>query len=207
MSKHMLSTLNSKGRAFVSRAWRWVAMMTLSLGAVALTVQRADAQTSSEDYKLHAGDKIQVSVWKEVDLQRPAIIRPDGKFSFPLAGEVQAAGRTPDDIRIDIENRLKKYIPEPVVTVTVEDTGGNRIFVIGQVNKPGEFVMNPQVNVLQALSLAAGTTPFAKLDSIIVIRGTGGSQTSLPFRYSQVSEGKALGQNILLQSGDVVVVP
>ena len=91
--------------------------------------------------------------------------------------------------------------------MTVEETAGNRIFVIGQVNKPGMFVMNPQVSVLQALSLAAGATPFAKLDSIIVIRGAGASQTSLPFRYSQVTEGKSLGQNILLESGDVVVVP
>ena len=87
-------------------------------------------------------------------MQRLAIIRPDGKFSFPLTGEVQAAGRTPDQVRVDIEGRLKKYIPEPVVTVTVEETGGNRVFVIGQVNKPGVFVMNPQLSVLQALSLA-----------------------------------------------------
>jgi polysaccharide export outer membrane protein len=124
-----------------------------------------------------------------------------------LTGEVKAAGRTADEIRADIENRLKKYIPEPVVTVTVEDVGGNRMYVIGQVNKPGMFIMNPQVNVLQALSLAGGTTPFAKLDGIIVIRGSGTAQTSLPFRYSQVTEGKSLGQNVMLESGDVVVVP
>ena len=185
--------------------FRAFAIMLFGVGALA--AGRTEAQAVEADYKLHAGDKIQVSVWKELDLQRLVVIRPDGKFSFALTGEVQAAGRTPDAIRVDIENRLKKYIPEPVVTVTVEETAGNRIFVIGQVNKPGMFVMNPQVNVLQALSLAAGTTPFAKLDSIIVIRGTGGSQTSLPFRYGQVTEGKALGQNILLESGDVVVVP
>jgi len=184
---------------------RTFAVMLLGLGA--LVAGRAEAQAVHGDYKLHAGDKLQVSVWKEVDLQGPVIIRPDGKFSFPLAGEMQAAGRTPDDVRVDIENRLKKYIPEPVVTVTVQETTGNLIFVVGQVNKPGMFVMNPQLNVLQALSLASGATPFAKLDSIIVVRGTGSSQTSLPFRYSQVTEGKALGQNILLESGDVVVVP
>jgi polysaccharide export outer membrane protein len=91
--------------------------------------------------------------------------------------------------------------------VTVEEVAGNRIYVIGQVKNPGAFVMNPRLNVLQALSLAEGATPFAKLDDIIVIRGTGASQTTLPFRYSQVTEGKSLGQNILLESGDVVVVP
>ena len=186
-------------------ALRWLGITALLIGAA--LGQRAFAQGAETSYKLHAGDKIQVSVWKEVDLQRPVTIRPDGKISFPLTGEVQAAGRTADDVRVDIENRLTKYIPEPVVTVTVEETAGNRVFVIGQVNKPGVFVMNPVVNVLQALSIAGGTTPFAKLDSIIVIRGAGGTQRSLPFRYSKVSEGKDLADNIYLEAGDVIVVP
>ena len=167
----------------------------------------ASAQGAPTDYKLHAGDKIQVAVWKELELQRVIIVRPDGRFSFPLAGEVQAAGRSADDIRVEIEGRLQKYIPEPVVTVSVEEVAGNRAFVVGQVNRPGMFVMNPQFNVLQALALAGGATPFAKLDGIIILRGSGASQTALPFRYSQVTEGKSLGQNIMLESGDVVVVP
>lgn len=186
---------------------RLIVCLAIVLAGVTLQSPPVGAQGAPGDYKLHAGDKLQVSVWKELDLQRTLIIRPDGKFSFPLTGEVQAAGRTPDDIRADVEGRLKKYIPEPVVTVTVEDVAGNRIYVIGQVKKPGAFVMNPRLNVLQALSLAEGATPFAKLDDIMVIRGTGASQTTLPFRYSQVTEGKSLGQNILLESGDVVVVP
>jgi polysaccharide export outer membrane protein len=159
------------------------------------------------DYRLHAGDSLTVSVWKELDLQRKVMIRPDGRFSFPLAGEVQAAGRTPDEVRLDIEGKLKKYIPEAVVTVITEDFSGNRVYVIGQVNKPGMFIMNPHLTVLQALSLAGGGTPFAKLDDISVLRGTGAAQKSLPFRYNQVVEGKSLQQNIALESGDVVVVP
>lgn len=206
MLSHVLTAATSKGyRIMIRPLFLTFTLMLLGLGA--LTAGRAEAQAAAGDYKLHAGDKIQVSVWKEVDLQRPVIIRPDGKFSFPLTGEVQASGRSADQVRADIEARLKKYIPEPVVTVTVEETAGNRIFVIGQVNKPGMFVMNPQLSVLQALSLAAGGTPFAKLDDIIVIRGTGTAQTTLPFRYSQVTEGKSLAQNIMLESGDVVVVP
>jgi polysaccharide export outer membrane protein len=204
MSQQMVTAANSKNHLLLAALF-WLCSAGLLI--VALSGERAFGQGAEASYKLHAGDKIQVSVWKEVDLQRPVIIRPDGKFSFPLTGEVTASGRTADEVRIDIENRLKKYIPEPVVTVTVEETAGNRIFVIGQVNKPGVFVMNPQVNVLQALSLAAGTTPFAKLDGIIVIRGSGAAQTTLPFKYSQVTEGKALGQNIMLEAGDVVVVP
>jgi len=186
---------------------RFLAPMLLLLAGAALHSPGAWGQAAVGDYKLHAGDKVQVSVWKEEEMQRLAIIRPDGKFSFPLAGEVQAAGRTADQIRMEIEGRLQKYIPEPVVTVTVEEVGGNRIYVIGQVKKPGMFVMNPQLTVLQALSLAEGATPFAKLDDIMVIRRTGATQTTLPFRYSQVTEGKSLGQNILLESGDVIVVP
>lgn len=165
------------------------------------------AQDNAADYKLHAGDSIMVSVWKELELQRKVIIRPDGRFSFPLAGEVQAAGRSADQVRVDIENQLKKYIPEAVVAVMVEDVSGNRVYVIGQVNKPGMYVMNPQLTVIQALSLAGGSTPFAKLDNISVIRGTGTSQKTLPFRYDQVVEGKSLQQNISLESGDVVLVP
>jgi len=165
------------------------------------------AQTVSGDYKLHAGDSITVSVWKELELQRKVIIRPDGRFSFPLAGEVQAAGRSADEVRVDIENQLKKYIPEAVVAVMVEDVSGNRVYVIGQVNKPGMYVMNPQLTVIQALSLAGGSTPFAKLDNISVIRGTGTAQKTMPFRYDQVVEGKSLQQNISLESGDVVLVP
>jgi polysaccharide biosynthesis/export protein len=167
----------------------------------------AQEKGAGADYRLHAGDSITVSVWKELDLQRRIMIRPDGRFSFPLAGEVQAAGRTPDEVRQEIESQLKKLIPEAVVTVIVEDFAGNRVYVIGQVTKPGMFVMNPSLTVLQALSLAGGSTPFAKLDGISIIRGSGASQKTLPFRYSQVVEGKQLQQNITLESGDVVVVP
>lgn len=182
-------------------------MLPLLLGVALITTPHAEAQTVDADYTIHAGDQLEVSVWKEVDLQRTVLIRPDGRFSFPLTGEVQAAGRSPVEVRAYIEDRLKAFIPEPVVTVTVTGVNGNGIYVIGQVNKPGAFVMNPRLNVLQALSVAGGMTPFAKLDDIIVIRSAGGTQRSLPFHYNQVSEGKNLAQNIALEAGDVVVIP
>jgi len=191
-------------------AWFGTVALALSLAPAAAVTQEQQKQPpvdKSAEYRLHAGDSITISVWKELDLQRKVMIRPDGRFSFPLTGEVQAAGRTPDEVRIEIENSLKKFIPEAVVTVIVEEFNGNRVYVIGQVTKPGMYVMNPSLNVLQALSLAGGSTPFAKLDSISVIRGSGPSQKTMPFRYSQVVEGKALQQNVTLESGDVVVVP
>ena len=206
MLHHVLTMASSVGCAIMRRALTGGTVL-LVLGFCLLAGQRADAQAVETDYRMHAGDQLEVSVWKETDLQRQVLIRPDGKFSFPLTGEVQAAGRSPAEIRADIENRLKVYIPEPVVTVTVTGVAGNGFYVIGQVNKPGAFVMNPRLNVLQALSVAGGTTPFAKLDNIIVIRGTGGAQRSLPFHYNEVSDGKNLAQNITLEAGDVVVVP
>jgi Periplasmic protein involved in polysaccharide export len=147
-------------------------------------------------------------VWKETELTRPAlVISPDGRISFPLVGDVMAGGRTVTEVRGEIENRLKKYIPEPVVTVLVAGVEGNVSYVIGQVNKPGAIVMNPAINVMQALSIAGGATPFAKLDSIIVIRRGAGGQKILNFRYGQVADGKNLEQNVQLEAGDVVVVP
>lgn len=207
MSRYMVTTFYSKCRAVAWRSLRQAALFSFLLCGAGLVSFRADAQAVEADYKMHAGDQLEVSVWKEVDLQRTVLIRPDGRFTFPLTGEVQAAGRSPDEIRKDIENRLKIYIPEPVVTVTVTGVNGNAIYVIGQVNRPGMFVMNPRLNVLQALSVAGGTTPFAKLDNIIVIRSGSGAQRSLPFRYNKVSEGKDLAENIILEAGDVVVVP
>lgn len=159
------------------------------------------------DYRLHAGDQVEATVWKEPDLTRTVTVRPDGKFTFPLVGEVVAAGKTVAEIQADINTRLLRFIPEPVVTVSVTGIEGNRIYVIGQVNKPGAFVMNPSISVLQALSLAGGTTPYAALNDIIIVRNNDGRQVSVPFRYSDVSKGRNLDQNVRLESGDVVIVP
>lgn len=160
------------------------------------------------DYTLNAGDTLDISVWKEEDIsKKDVIVRPDGKFSFPLAGQVLARGRTVAEIEAEITTRLKRYIAEPVVSVSVKTLDGCRIYVIGQVSKAGSFVMNPRVNVLQALSLAGGMTPFAAVNDIIVLRGSGGTQNALPFHYSEVVKGRNLSQNVLLEAGDVVVVP
>jgi polysaccharide export outer membrane protein len=177
--------------------------ITITLPAWA---QETPAATYS-DYEINAGDKLEISVWKEEDLQREVLVRPDGAFSFPLAGELNAKGRTVADIRNELESRLSLYIPELVVTVTITSVNGNRIFVIGQVKSPGSYVMNPVLDVMQALSQAGGTTPFASLNDIRILRREDGVQRAIPFDFTDVSRGRSLGQNILLQSGDVVVVP
>jgi len=168
--------------------------------------QAADVP-APENYLLHAGDVIQVSVWNEKDLQAEVLIRPDGGMTFPLAGEVQAAGHTVAELTKTLEARIRKYVPEGVVTVILKTATGNQVFVIGKVTHPGVFPLNGPLDVMQALSLAGGSTPFADLNGIRILRRTDGHQTSIPFRYRDVERGRRLPQNILLESGDTVVVP
>lgn len=166
------------------------------------------AQEAVPAYTVKPGDILAIQVWKEPELQDDAVlVRPDGMFSFPLVGQVDARAKTVEDLQQFITERLAKFIADPVVTVSVQEIRGNKVFVLGQVNKPGEFIVNPRVDVMQALSMAGGTTAFASLNNIIILRRAGDQQTALPFRYQEVVKGRDLSQNIELQSGDVVVVP
>ena len=159
-------------------------------------------------YAVQPGDSLAIQVWKEPDLQSPVVlVRPDGTFSFPLVGQIDARGKNVMELQQTLTDRLRKFISDPVVSVTVQEIKGNKVYVIGQVQKPGEFIVNPRVDVMQALSMAGGTTPFASLSNIIILRRTGTAQTALPFHYGDVAKGKDLAQNIELQSGDIVVVP
>jgi polysaccharide biosynthesis/export protein len=165
------------------------------------------AQGQDATYTVKPGDILKVSVWKEPELQGAVLIRPDGGFSFPLVGEVDGRGKSVQELQVIMSQRLSKYISDPVVSVSVNEIHGNKVYVIGQVAKPGEFIVNPRVDVMQALSMAGGTTPFASLSNIIILRRTGTTQTALRFDYTDVAKGKKLDDNIQLQSGDVVVVP
>jgi polysaccharide export outer membrane protein len=165
------------------------------------------AQTVDASYLVQPGDTLQVAVWKETDLQGEMLVRPDGALSFPLAGDIQAAGHTVEEIRKELQTRLAKYIPDPVVTVLVKKADGSRIFVVGKVNRPGDFPLVRPIDVMQALSLAGGATPFADVNGIRVLRREGDRQEIFRFRYDDVRRGKALSQNILLRPGDTVVVP
>jgi polysaccharide export outer membrane protein len=169
----------------------------------------AAAQTTAPGYPLHPGDKLIVGVYDDPKLLPQEItITPDGSITYPMVGELMVGGKTTAQVRIELEAKLKKFISEPIAIVLVTDVKGNVAYVVGQVNKPGQIVMNPSINVLQALSMAGGGNPYAKLDSIIVIRtAAGGVQRVLPFKYGQVTAGKDLQQNVVLESGDVVVVP
>jgi polysaccharide export outer membrane protein len=165
------------------------------------------AGVTAPGYRLQPGDVVTVSVWKETDLTAEVLVRPDGGFSFPLAGEVEALGKTVDEIRLVLVERLKRYIPNPVVTVALKTLGGNRIFVVGKVNRAGDYPFSNPLDVMQAIALAGGTTPYAAINDIVILRRQNGEQHALHFHYSDVARGRELAQNVLLQSGDTVVVP
>jgi polysaccharide biosynthesis/export protein len=195
--------------------YRCVAVGALSLAACGAPLYAANpppapANTGApptETYTVKPGDVLSVAVWKEPDLQGPVLVRPDGTFSFPLAGQIDARGRSVLELQQMLTDKLKKYISDPVVTVSISEVKGNKVYVLGQVNKPGEFIVNPRVDVMQALSMAGGTTAYAALGDIVILRRTESGQQSMPFHYADVARGRNLQQNIMLQAGDVVVVP
>lgn len=185
----------------VARAIGWLAMWLTT--AVAAQPEGGNVVR----YDVQPSDVLQVSVWREPELTQQVVVRPDGAFSFPLVGEVNAVGKTVEELRRELVQQLSRVIPDVVVTVAVLEIRGNKVYVIGQVNTPGEFIVNPRVDVMQALSLAGGTTAFASPSEIFVLRREGAQQRRLPFNFDAVLRGRDLEQNVLLRSGDVVVVP
>ncbi|MFI5330364.1 MAG: polysaccharide biosynthesis/export family protein [Desulfobaccales bacterium] len=165
------------------------------------------AKVTQETYQLGPEDAIEISVWKEPDLTKQLVVRPDGKISYPLVGEIQAAGMTVKQLQDEISKRLGKYVTDANVTVILVKTQYYKVFVTGKVNKPGDFVVGRPTDVMQAISIAGGLTPFASPSSIVVLRKVGGKDEVMPFNYNDVSQGRSLEQNRTLLPGDVVVVP
>jgi polysaccharide export outer membrane protein len=165
-------------------------------------------------YRINGGDTIHISVYGERDLDRDVAVEPDGGIAFPLVGNINARGLTLSELSKQIADSLRAgnmlpNVTDPEVTVSLVKSSGNSFSVIGQVKQPGTFVTDTQVDVMQALSLAGGLTPFASKSRIIVLRREGGNgvQKKIPFDYSDVEDGEHLDMNIVLQGGDVVVVP
>lgn len=152
---------------------------------------------------------MQVFVWKEPELTKDVTVRFDGKISVPLLGDVEAAGRTPQQLGVELGSALGKFLASPQVTVGVSQANSTRFYVLGKVGKPGEFPLNSRLTILQGLALAGGLNEYAKTDGIIVIRQDPlqGGQTFIPFNYKRIEEAKEIGQNILLRPGDTIVVP
>ena len=158
-------------------------------------------------YTLNPGDVLRISVWNETDLQQEVMVLPDGTISFPLVGIINVSAKTPAQVQQQIKSKLSRVIPDPEINVTVQSVNGNNIFIIGKVNKPGQMPMIRPTDIMQALSLAGGITAYANGEEIKIIRRTGNKQQVIPFDYNKLLEGEALNTNILLKSGDTIIVP
>ena len=161
----------------------------------------------SPGYKIGPGDVLRISVWKEEGMEQEILVKPGGGITFPLAGDIQASGLTTQELAAVLKSKLKRYIPNPVVTVSVLQAVSNKIYVVGKVNQPGEFKATHYMDVLQALSLAGGLTPYADSDDIKIIRRRDGKKQVFDFDYDKVISGRKLEMNILLEAGDTIAVP
>lgn len=154
-------------------------------------------------YKIRQGDVLDVSVWGDETLAKVIRVLPDGSISFPLAGHVPVAGFSPSEIEASITKKLKKYLPDPEVTVIVQSTGGNRVYILGKVNTPGAIPLQGPMTILQALSISGGFDRFADLGEIKILRG----KKVLEVHYNDLIRGQELESNYFLQADDTILVP
>ncbi|QEA12498.1 polysaccharide biosynthesis/export family protein [Comamonas flocculans] len=159
-------------------------------------------------YTLHPADKLQVSVWRDTALQREVRVLPDGSITLPLVGRVVVAGLDTDTVEKELVERLKPYMPDPIVTVSVVAAEGNVVYVVGKVAKPGVVpLIADSTTVMQALSLVGGLDRFADGNAVRVLRQDAGKHTVLDVRYNDLIKGNDLQTNVVLQAGDTILVP
>jgi polysaccharide biosynthesis/export protein len=202
------------------RALLWIGLGTMMLGAGNTPAQDAGKSTSKpaqpapqsvgaadSSYKIGPQDVLRIDVWKEAEISRAVPVRPDGKISLPLLNDVQASGLTAMELANNITEGLKKFINNPQVTVSVTEINSRRVYVTGEVSKPGAYPLLPNMTALQAVTSAGGFTQFARTKNIYILRNEGGKQTKYSFNYNDVVKGKRSDENITLQPGDTIVVP
>ena len=160
-----------------------------------------------KDYVIGPDDVLDMNVWKEQELTRSLQVRPDGKISMPLLGDVQAAGLTPGQLAQNVTDRLKKYLTAPQVTVILTQINSQRVYVMGEVTRPGAYPVLPGMTILQAISSAGGLTPFANGKKIFLMRDENHIQTKYPFSYKEVLDGRKAEENLPVKAGDTIVVP
>ena len=196
-------------KSMVFRLALYIMLAFVASSAVAETKNNVSSVPAPAlaSYLIGPGDVLNISVWKEENMQKEVLVRPDGGITFPLAGEIMAGGLTTKALSNELVNKLKKYIPHPNVTVSVLQSVSNKVYVIGKVNRPGEFIATGYMDVLQALTMAGGLTPYAESDEIKIIRRTETGTKMKLFDYDEVISGERLDMNVILQAGDTVVVP
>jgi polysaccharide export outer membrane protein len=184
-----------------------ILMLTWSLPALAQDEPQSDGENMAVDYLVGAGDLLEVVIWKNADLSGVFRVRPDGKFSMPLIGNIFAAGRTTDEINAQIQEKLQLFIDTPYVSTIVRETTSNRVYVFGEVVNPGAYSISGTLTVLQAVALAGGFTKFADRERMVLIRGSGERQQNFNLNYKKILSEPGAKYNMLLERGDTLVVP
>jgi polysaccharide export outer membrane protein len=192
--------------------YKKVSTLILLLSLTLVSTSRAQSleppkATGGSLYVIQPNDVLSVFVWKEEKLSAKVTVRPDGRISFPLIQDMQASGLNPSQLKEKVETALKEFIDVPNVTVIVEAIQSYRVYVNGKVMKPGVIMNEKPISVLQVLALAGGFQDFANTAEIVIIRGSGEDSTLYRFNYPEVVKGRNFSQNMLLRTGDVVVVP
>lgn len=161
-----------------------------------------------DEYRIGPSDVLAINVWREPEISRVVPVRPDGRISLPLIGEIEASGLTPVTLRTKIAEKLKDYLSAPEVTVIVQEMNSHKFNIVGEVLRPGSYPLTSRITVLDALAVAGGFRDFAKVKKIYVLRHEpDGSRTRIPFNYKEVIQGHKFHMNVELRSGDTVIVP
>ena len=163
--------------------------------------------SQEETYKIGSGDILEIMTWKEPDFTREVIVRVDGKFTFPLLDDIQAAGRTPIEVKKEIERGLKEFVEDPIVTVSIRSPLSQQFYILGEVANTGEYPLAKDLTILQAFALAGGFTEWASKSEIILLRREGSEEKIIRVNYKNIVKGKELEQNVLIKANDTIIVP
>ena len=197
----------------VLTSWFLIAVLVAGVtGCVGDQVNYKVEMVAPSEFLLGPEDVLNVTIWKNQDLSREVVVRPDGMISMPLVGDIQATGLTANLLAKRIAERLTEYLASPIVFVQVKDVNSYFIYVMGEVAKPGKYSLKSYANVMQGISLAGGFTPYAKKNKIKVLRvsadgSNGKHQVEIPVQYDEILKGNAVPGNFFLRIGDVIVVP
>lgn len=190
----------------------WIALAAILVAAPAASQQPQQedpargATAATADYVVGVEDALSITVWKEPDLTKAVTVRPDGKISFPLVGDLQAAGKTPRQLSQALTESLARFIKEPIVTVTVDQINNFKVYVIGEVGAQGELTLKRRTRLLQLIAMAGGLSPYAS-KNLVVVRDEGGREVRTEIDYRKVISGERPELNIYLKPGDTIIVP
>lgn len=186
---------------------RLALLLMLALCVSAGAPAQDQPEGASDSYIIGVGDHLQVSVWKNADLQAEVPVRPDGRISVPLVGEVAVSGLTPAEVQSLLTERYTQFVTAPSVSVLVTQINSRKIFILGQVQESGAFDILRPTNLMQALAMAGGLTEFAKTGGVIVLRETNGVKQRWKVNVDAIASGKKPEGNVMLQPGDTIIVP